>query len=205
MPTNNAFTTLGYPAGISQTNVTSESAFPSGQGGTTRGLVQVTAYNQWDPTSAAYTSLGASIIDGHPFKVKGCFKATAGASLNTTFKLYWNVGANTNLTTFTNDVLLVSSGTLASGGAASLSSYLEAVCLWDSTSQQLMAVQGLAINNIPTTPTVLNSGAYTITATNPIKTAQTLSNNLQFFASALIGTSNAANVATLVELSLELV
>jgi hypothetical protein len=130
-------------------------------------------------------------------------KATAIQSENVTFKLYWNAGVYSNLTTLSSDKLLVSTGTMATAGAASISAYIEAVCLWDSVSQQLATVQMLGLKNIPTTPAVINTGAMTISSPNPTTTLKATSDLLQFFATVAFSTSGVGDVATLTELSIE--
>lgn len=191
---------------LSQSNPTTETAFAAlGAAGVTsvnRAVVGLNPATSWDPTSAAQTQLAnATIFDGRPFKVRAAFKATGGAAGNFTGKVYANLGGNTNLTTFTNDVNVLSTGAIATAGA-SITAYVEGIFIWDSASQQLAGAQGLCINNIGT-PAVLNSGAFTVTSTNPVKTSLALSGNIQFFATGLFGTSNAGNAVTLTELSIE--
>jgi len=195
--------TIGYVTGnvVSNPTAATPTIFPASSGGSVRATVGWPAYTELDPTSSAATSLPASVVDGHPFKVKACLKATAIQSENVTFSLYWNSGANTDLTTVTSDKLLISTGTMATGGAASISAYIEAVCLWDSVSQRLATVQMLGLKNIPT-PAVINSGAMTISSPNPTTTAKATSDLLQFFATVAFSTSGVGDVATLVELSI---
>lgn len=191
---------------LSQSNPTVETAFaalaPYGTTPTVRATVQLNPATSWDPTSAAQTQLAnATLFDGRPFKVRAAVKATGGGAGNVTLNVYANLGGNTNLTTFTNDVKVLSTGAIATAGAA-ITAYVEGIFIWDSTSRQLAGVQGLCINNIGT-PAVLNSGAFTVTSTNPVKTSLALSGNIQFYATALFGTSNAGNTVTLTELSIE--
>lgn len=190
--------TVSRLAGLAQGNVTSESAFPSVAGGSVRAVLA----QEVSSTAAQLPAISASPIagafDGVPFLVTAHFKVTAASSGNITCKLYWNSGSNTNLTTFTNDVLLISSGTVATGGV-DVGVSLTAKCLWDSGSQQLMATQVSGLTNIGT-PAVLNSGAETITSTNPVATGLATVDKLQFFATALFGTSHSTNAVTLVEL-----
>lgn len=196
--------TIQLITNVTQGNVIAESAFPAVTGGTTRGVVKVPRATGWGTVSGSVVEaqLPQSVVDGHPFKVKASFKATGGGVLTFDGKLYWNCGSNTNLTTFSSDVKIADSGALAMA-ASTNSIYLEAICLWDSGSGRLMAVQGLCMNNIAANA-ILNSGAFTLfNTTTPVATAQATSDDLQFFATGLFGTTNAANSVVLVELSIE--
>lgn len=196
--------TIGYIAGNTVSNPTAatDTIFPTVAGGSVRATIGWPAFTEWDPTSSPVASLPASVVDGHPFKVKAAVKFTAIQSENVTFKLYWNAGVYTDLTTLSSDKLLVSTGTMATGGAVSGSAYVEAVCLWDSASQRIATVQMLGLKNIPT-PAVINSGAMTISSTNPTTTSKATSDLLQFFATVAFSTSGVGDVATLTELSIE--
>jgi hypothetical protein len=131
---------------------------------------------------------------------------TAGASLNFTASLYWNYGDQTNLTTFTNDTQLYSSGTLATGGAKSGVVSASHLLFWDSTTATMngyiegayhgiLAEGSLAI----VSPTVWGTSSK---KTSGVSTeALALGNG--FYVTALFGTSNASNAGVLKEMTLE--
>jgi hypothetical protein len=142
-------------------------------------------------------------FDGHPFLVKGVAKAIGTGVGNFTFNLYWNIGANTNLTTFTNDVLLIGSGAIAVASKPAVA-VLEAMVIWDSSLQQVMGIKTRSYNNLITTPAV-PVVTPALTAANPLVAASAtgVSNvsQLQFFAT--ITCSANISSTTLIELSLE--
>jgi hypothetical protein len=142
-------------------------------------------------------------FDGHPFLVKGIAKAVATGTSNFTFNIYWNVGTNTNLTTFTNDVLLIGSGAIAVASKPAVA-VLEAMVIWDSSLQQVMAIKTRSYNNLVTTPAV-PVVTPALSAANPLVAASTVTNVSQLAFFATLTCSTAANVtsATLLELSLE--
>lgn len=156
-------------------------------------------------TTRALIGVSSNIFDGKPFRIRIAGKVTAGASLNTTVQVYWNSAANTNLTTFTGDISVLTTGTMASGAAASLSFYHTSLVLWDSVSQQIAAFsEAGGLKNIPTTPAVLTAaGAAVISATNPVKTAVTAVTSLNFFSTVTFGTANASNTCTLTEFAID--
>lgn len=147
--------------------------------------------------------VAGGLLDGHPFLVKGQAKAIGTGASNFTFNIYWNVGTNTNLTTFTNDVLLIGSGAIAVASKPAVAA-LEAMVIWDSSLQQVMAIKTRSYNNLVTTPAV-PVVTPALSAANPLVAAGTVTNvsGLAFFAT--ITCSTAANVSsvTLLELSLE--
>lgn len=71
---------------------TTETAMPSVTGGAIRNLV-------------GFSSFPAGDYDGKLFRLK-CFIKLLTGGTNLTTKVYWNSGANTNLTTFTSDVVI---------------------------------------------------------------------------------------------------
>lgn len=177
-----------------QGNVLSNaSAFPTVAGGSTRAVVGVRS------------DISGGLFDGVPFRVRGVWKAVPGTSGNYTASIYWNKGDNTDLTTFTNDKIFLTSGAIALGTQAASTFVLSAVLVWDSSAQRLAGVNDPQSFHTIATPAVLFSGASAVTATNSpvVSSGLTAVSQLQFFASGLFGTSNAANAATLVELSLE--
>lgn len=173
-----------------QGNVTSQTAFSTnlGLGTTTRALL------------SAEPDIAGGLIDGRPFMIRAMFKLTSGTTSTYEGSIYWNSGDNTNLTTFTDDVLIAqyTTASLASGSATL---FLEAQLLWDSASEQLAGFYtGNGLSNTAT-PALVKSAA-TLTTANPITTDLVSTSALQFFVTGEFGTSNSSNVATLVEFSL---
>lgn len=148
---------------------------------------------------------GNANLDKIPFRIRAIAEGVATGSSNFTLKLYWNSAANTNLTTFTGDVLLLGSSTQALASAAG-TIVLAADLYWDATAKQLacsaQTISGFA--NIVTTPAVITLGS-NISATNPIKQGSGVATSdlLQFFATMTCGTAANVTSTTLVELSLE--
>lgn len=145
--------------------------------------------------------VSGGIYDGRPFKMRVIAQGTASGAGNFVVNTYWNKGANTNLTTFTNDVLVIGSGNAA---LASTTGYvfMEAVLFWDSTLQQLAAfwneTAGLA--DVVTTPAIIKTTA-AVTATDPVASSLTKTDSLQFFVTTSISANGTG--AKLVEFSLD--
>jgi hypothetical protein len=183
--------TLQAIRGKSLGNVTTASAFPTVAGGAVRATVGIPA------------DISGGIFDGVPFRVRAIFKAVPGTSGNGTFAVYWNKGDQTDLTTFTNDKVFLTSGAVALGTQAASTFVLSAMLIWDSAAQRLAGVNETSFHTIAT-PAALFSGAFAVTATNnPVATSVASVAAIQFFATALFGTGNASNAATLTELSIE--
>lgn len=140
-------------------------------------------------------------FDGRPFFVRGLAKAIGTGAGNFTFNIYWNSGGNTNLTTFTNDVLLIGSGAIAVASKPAVA-FLEAFVMWDSSLQQVMAVKTRSYNNLTATPAV-PVVTPALSAANPLVAAGTVTNvsGLQFFAT--ITCSANISATTLTELAIE--
>lgn len=185
--------TVAILRGLTQGNVlTNASAFPKVAGGTTRAVLSLPQ------------DISGGIYDGQPFRIRAVVNAVPGTSGNYTFSVYWNKGDNTDLTTFTNDKIFLTSGATALGTQANSTFVLSAILVWDSVAQRLAGVNETSFNTIAT-PAAFFSGAFAVTATNNPVVASGLTNvsQLSFFAAGLFGTSNAANAATLKELSIE--
>jgi hypothetical protein len=144
--------------------------------------------------------IAGGFFDGRPFKIRGVAKAIGTGVGNFTFNIYFNFGTNTNLLTFTNDVLVIGSGAVAVASKPAVA-VLEALVMWDSSTNQVMGLKLDSFNNIVPTAT--------IPVATPVVTASTLStagvttnvSALQFFATF---TSSAGITATtLTELALE--
>ena len=163
------------------------------QTGTTRLLLGV-------PANSAY-------MTGTPFEVRATVKGVTAAADNMTVAVWWNSGANTNLTTTTGDVVVVSSGTQA---LASVGGYVtvQQRLVWDDLNKQLMGIGDFGMSSIPTTPAaVLGAGLGTINGTNPIAVSSTAAQaaiaNLYGVRFYVIVTNSAAVTSTqLVEFSL---
>ena len=150
---------------------------------------------------------GSAMFAGGPFLLRAIGKTVSAVASNFTMAIYWNCGANTNLTTFTNDVSIVTSSTQA---VASVGGYiaLNARLMWDDVNKQLMGVGDLGMASIPTTPVALNGpGVGTINATNPIAVSSTAAQaaiandyGCQFF--VVMTNSGAVTSTKLVEFSI---
>ena len=193
---------------LSQGNVTTETAFaglsPIGGSsaafgaGTTRAVVEVKP------------DVATGLFDGRPFRVRAAAKAASNGATNFTLKVYWNSGVNTNLTTFTGgDILLATSGITALASKPG-SLWISALCIWDAASQQLAAVSEATLSNVVTTPIIVPAanvtatiGGVVLTTQNPVATAVTTTASLQFFATALFGTTQTGNAVTLTELAID--
>lgn len=140
-------------------------------------------------------------VDGHPFKLRACVKATASGAGNLAVGIRWNSGANTDLLTFTGDNSIIASGNLALASKPA-SMFMECVCLWDSVSQQLAGFwnETAGFANLVTTPAIIKSTA-AVASTNPITTALVNASSLQFFVTTSISANGTA--CELVEFSLE--
>lgn len=178
--------------GLTQGNVTAISAFPTVAGGTTRATVGLT------------NDVAGNVMDGVPFRIRSIVSAVPGQAGNLTTSVYWNSGGNTNLTTLTNDKIFLTSGAVALGTQAQSVFVMSAVLVWDSVAQRLAGVNETSFHTIAT-PAALFSGAFAVTATNNPVSAGPITNvsGLQFFATALFGTSDPGNSCKLIELSLE--
>ncbi len=179
---------------LSQGNVlTNPSAFPTVAGGLVRATVGIPA------------DVSTGINDGLPFRVRGVWKVVPGTSGNYTASIYWNRGDQTDLTTFTNDKIFLTSGAIALGTQASSTFVLSATLVWSSTELRLSGVNDPQCFHTIATPAVLFSGASAVTATNsPVAAANVATvDKIQFFASGLFGTTHASNAATLLELAIE--
>ena len=181
-----------------------------------------TPYNLTGPTSAVETAIaaqGSSTVravaavpanviaknnwfDGHPFKVRAVSKFSASGAGNFTLNIYVNLGVNTNLTTFTNDILLIGSGALAMASSTGVV-FLEATCLWDSATGRLAAKwdESGGLANIVTTPAIIKSSS-AVTATNPISaTGVDATSDLSFFVTHTMSAN--ATSSSLVELCID--
>jgi hypothetical protein len=128
------------------------------------------------------SDVAGGLFDGNPFKVRVVSQGVASGACNFTVNVYFNQGGNTNLTTFTNDVLLIGSGAQALASVSGVV-FMEAFVIWDSTSKQIAAFwnESAGIANIATTPAVIKTTS-AVSAANPIKTAvTTLDSAASFF------------------------
>lgn len=72
-------------------------------------------------------------FDGFPFKLRVCWKVTTKAACNVTVAITL---AATTATTYTSGNVVATTGAV-SNGTGSFNGWLEAIILWDSTSQKL--------------------------------------------------------------------
>lgn len=138
--------------------------------------------------------------DGRPFRVRMSGVAYGSASENITATLYLNNSTNTDLVTFSSDISVLATGTMATGGAAWVSWSLSAQCLWNSTGT---ALTGNTTGRLTFYPEA--GGNISIPGTSSVKVATavignsgtaivTTLANLQFFLVALTGTADATSL-----------
>lgn len=151
-----------------------------------------------DSTLATFVKIpssSANIINGRKFRVRASGTATWGTAGN--FKATIQYSSNitlTNAATSTNNTDMVALTNRNPGSAVTRSWYIEADCVWDSTSQRLTGqANGLNSETIETA----NAAITALTAVD-LSTETT-----GFVVSALFGTSNASNSVSLVDFSLE--
>ena len=139
-------------------------------------------------------------FDGRPFRLTLQGNATASASENFTFAVYLNNATvpNTNLTTFTNDIKVINTTTMATGAAGTLAFSISAFCLWNSTSATagrfafypeaggLKSISGTSSVSVATA--VIGNSGTAITSTLPL---------VQFYVTALTGTADATSTCNL--------
>jgi hypothetical protein len=197
----------GYPGPVSATETAIAVINPTG--GASSGYTQQTL--QFG-TTRQIVGLPADVAggthDGVPFKVRVVALTLSAVASNFTVNIYWNCGANTNLTTFTNDVLVIGTGALAVASKPAVV-VTEAVLMWQSGLGQLVGFwnETTGIANVVTTP-VLGKASASLTATNPIGISSTAgqtslanSQGVQFFVT--FTNSGAVTSTELVEFSLE--
>jgi hypothetical protein len=149
--------------------------------------------------------LQGGVWDGVPFRVSIYGKAFASASENLTFACYLNTaaGGNTNLTTFTNDLKIITTSTMASGGAAWIGFYDSSICMWISTGATatgnttgsfVFFPDPGGLKAIPTTSAVLQATAVIGNSGTPV--VSTLA-NLQLYCTALTGTADSTSIVNL--------
>lgn len=166
----------------------------------------------WAVTAAATTRatslLGVSAdllqggqYDGVVFKLTMAGRVFASASENITVAAYIDDNVNTNLTTFSGgDVKVLNTGTMATGGAAWISFYQTALCMWHATSTTvggattgafIFAPEPGGFKGIPTTSAVLAATAVVGNSGTPLAT--TLA-NMKFYITSLTGTADSTSV-----------
>lgn len=148
--------------------------------------------------SLEFDQAQGGVFDGRPFRVSLYGRATASASENLTFAVYLNnaTTANTNLTTFTNDIKILNTSTMATGAAGTIAFSLSTYCIWNSTSATagrfafypeaggIKSISGTSAVAVATA--VIGNSGTAITSTLPL---------VQFYATALTGTADATSVA----------
>jgi hypothetical protein len=157
-------------------NPTAEKAVPTASGGSVRAVLSLNPAPQ-QTTSPTYLVRARGTV------------TTAGSYTNT-LNLRFNSGPNTNLTTFTNDTLLATSGAVTIA-TSTVDFELEAKVTWSAASGTINCwYQG-------------NVGATLISQTvcSNIPVAAAANTNLQFILTDVFGTSNAGNSITVSEFS----
>ena len=148
-------------------------------------------------------------LDGRPFKLRVGVSWVATSTSNLTVNAYWNCGTNTDLLTFTSDVLVIGSGALAVASKNGCM-FMEAPLLWDSGSKQLVGFWNAdpGIASLPTPVAIKSSSA--LTAVNPIAISTTASQaaiatmaGLQFFVTITVATVASVTSVKVNELAIE--
>lgn len=139
-------------------------------------------------------------FDGRPFRLTLQGNATASASENFTFAVYLNNAStpNTNLTTFTSDIKVINTGTMATGAAGTLAFSVSAFCIWNSTSATagrfafypeaggIKSISGTSAVGVATA--IIGNSGTAITSTFPL---------VQFYVTALTGTADTTSTCNL--------
>lgn len=187
----NANTVNSLPFNLTANSTSTETAVAAVSGGTTRAVLGMR------PDIA-----GATYFDGRPFKLRVVAQGVASGAGNFVVNTYWNSTSNTNLTTFTNDVLIIGSGNQALASKSGIV-FMEAICLWDSTLQQISAFwnEAAGLAGLVTTPAIIKTSA-AVTATNPVTATGVGTLNLvQFFVTTSISANGTS--AKLLEFSID--
>jgi|SRR6266850_873337 len=139
--------------------------------------------------------------DGRPFVVRLSGNVTATASENITFAVYLNNATtpNTNLTTFTNDIKVLNTSTMATGAAGTLAFTISGLFLWNSTSATAGRIafypEAGGLKSISGTSAVFAATDVIGNSGTAITSSQSL---VQFYVTALTGTADTGSVANLV-------
>jgi hypothetical protein len=110
--------------------------------GLTSETIVLPAQHQADTTRAnALIALPGDLAqggtwDGQPFRLVVTGRVVSTASENVTVAAYLSNAStpNTNLTTFTSDIKVLNTSTMATGGATGLAFYISMLGMWNSTS-----------------------------------------------------------------------
>lgn len=170
-----------------------ETAVASTPGGTSRLLLGLT------------NDVAGGFFDGKPFKVRAVVSGLATGASNLTVNLYWNSANNTNLTTFTSDILVQGSGAQALASKNG-TVFVESILVWDSVLAQLSgynaAPGGFAA--LVTTPGLINSSATKANTSGVVASSGVATSNLvQFFVTVTCSTAANVTSTTLKELAID--
>lgn len=147
--------------------------------------------------------LQGGAYDGRPFRLRLSGRAFGSASENLTFRVLLNNATtpNTDLVTFTSDIAILTTSTLATGGAAWVSFSLAAICLWNSTGTTATGnttgrftfyPEPGGLKSIPGTSSV--SVATAVIGNSGTAITSTLA-NLAFYTTTLTGTADTTSIA----------
>jgi hypothetical protein len=139
-----------------------------------------------------------SIQSGRPFRIRLSGSAVATASENLSFAVYLNKGGNTNLTTFTSDIKVVDTSTMATGAAGTLAFTASALCVWNSTSStagRFAFANEVGVKSISGTSATIPSGGAAIGNSGTAITCTVA--QCQFYVTALTGTADTGSSAIL--------
>jgi hypothetical protein len=201
MNTNTFAGVRNYPGPTSATETAVAVINPLGGGSS--GYTQQTAqFGTTRQLVGVPPDVSGGIFDGSPFKIRYAARAIGTGAGNFTVNVYWNNGVNTDLTTFTSDVLVIGSGAIAVASKPALA-FDEVTLMWDSKLQSLAGFwnETSGMHVITSTGSVVNKSSAAVTATDPLAALQTSTSALNFF----ITFTCSANISStqLIEFSLE--
>ena len=138
--------------------------------------------------------------DGQPFRIVVSGNVYCSASENITVAAYLNNAStpNTDLVTFTNDIKVLNTSTMASGAAGYIAFYHSTLGIWNSTSATAgrfaFYPEAGGIKSISGTSAVFVATAVIGNSGTAITSTQAL---CQFFVTTLTGTADATSAARL--------
>lgn len=187
---------------LTQGNITTESAFPTlnplgAQSPSLRAVIALpasytTAAQPNEASLPGYTA-GVTILNTFESKllrIRAAAKVTGGTTTNFTLKVYANLGGNTNLTTFTNDTNLMTSGAVAVNSTTK-TFVLDALVVWDNVGARIDGSFQIQAGSSYTSPATLSNAATSVTFPWGL------------FATGLFSAGNASNAVTLTELVID--
>jgi len=178
----NANTIAGVAAVSASGNVVAETAFGLAPANTVRATVGVPA------------GFSNGALDGREMLLRASILATGGTTTNYTAAIRANVGGNSNLTTFTNDIAIMTPTAMAVNSVTRLIN-IQARLWWDVTTARMNGAFAYNIDTTFTTWATLTAGLSASVTTAP---------SLVFLITGIFSASNANNTAILKQFELDL-